>query len=299
MSPARFRWGMLLVLLGVVLLLRNLDVVNSNFWADFVMYFPVLLIAIGLEKIFTKTKAHYVAYATSVLIFVGGIWVVMAGSRGGLDDSFFSETQYEIPDEGAIQTLRATVDLGEGNLTVRDASEKIFDGQFRQFTVKPEIVYTVEGSEGVLSLAGRAKRWLGGVVRVETDETNDWFVSFSNKIPLSLECLGEESDIHLNLASTPVKKIRVDVSDGAIYLKLGTIEPEVDVTVGGENSELRLRVPEAVGLKITGVEDAEYLTRVGLVRRNGFYISEGFDTLSSHIKVDVDDQLSSLNIDYY
>jgi hypothetical protein len=216
-----------------------------------------------------------------------------------LDDSFFSETSYEVPNEGAVSSLRAVIDVGEGNLTVRDASDKLFDGQFRQFTVKPEIDYKVEGSEGVLSLTGKARRWLGGVVRVETDETNDWFVSFSNSVPLSLECIGEESDIHLNLASTPVRKIRVDVSDGAIYLKLGTVEPEVDVAVGGDNSELRLRVPEASGLKITGVEDAEYLSRVGLVRRNGSFISEGFDTLSNHIKVDLDDGLSSLNIDYY
>lgn len=299
MTPARFRWGMLLVLLGIILLLRNLDAINSNFWADFVLYFPVLLIAIGLEKIFTKTKASHVAYATTVLVFIGGLWVVLAGSRGGTDDSFFSETTYEVPNDGSVSTMRAVIDLGDGNLTIRDASEKLFDGQFRQFTVKPEIDYKVEGTEGVLALTGKAKRWMGGLVRVETDETNDWFVSFSNTVPLSLECLGEESDVHLNLASTPVRKIRVDVSDGAIYLKLGTVESEVDVTIGGDNSELRLRVPEAAGLKITGVEDAEYLSRVGLIRRNGSFISEGFDTLSSHIKVDLDDRLSSLNIDYY
>ncbi len=299
MTPARFRWGMLLVLLGVILLMQNLDAINSNFWADLVLYFPILLIAIGLEKIFTKTKAQYVAYATTVLIFAGGLWIVLSGSRGGTDDSFFSETSYSIPNEGKVNSLHAVIDLGQGNLTVRDASDQLFDGQFREFTVKPEISYTTEGEEGVLKLIGKTKRWLGGMVRIETDDSNDWFVSFSNSLPLTLECSGNESDVHLNLATTPVRKVKVQVDDGAVYLKIGTTEPDVAVTVEGENSELRLRVPENAGLKVTGVEDETYLSRFNLVRRNGSFISEGFDTLSNKIQVDLDDRLSSLNIDYY
>ncbi len=299
MTPARFRWGMLLVLLGVILLLQNLDAINNNFWADLVLYFPILLIAIGLEKIFTKTKAQYVAYATTVLIFAGGLWIVLSGSRGGTDDSFFSETSYSIPNEGKVNSLHAVIDLGQGNLTVRDASDQLFDGQFREFTVKPEISFTTEGEEGVLKLIGKTKRWLGGMVRIETDDSNDWFVSFSNSLPLTLECSGDESDVHLNLATTPVKKVKVQVNDGAVYLKIGTTEPDVAVTVEGENSELRLRVPENAGLKVTGVEDETYLSRFNLVRRNGSFISEGFDTLSNKIQVDLDDRLSSLNIDYY
>lgn len=299
MTPARFRWGMLLVLLGVILLLQNLDAINNNFWADLVLYFPILLIAIGLEKIFTKTKAQYVAYATTVLIFAGGLWIVLSGSRGGTDDSFFSETSYSIPNEGKVNSLHAVIDLGQGNLTVRDASDQLFDGQFREFTVKPEISFTTEGEEGVLKLIGKTKRWLGGMVRIETDDSNDWFLSFSNSLPLTLECTGEESDVHLNLATTPVKRVKVQVNDGAVYLKIGATEPEVAVTVEGENSELRLRVPENAGLKVTGVEDETYLSRFNLVRRNGSFISEGFDTLSNKIQVDLDDRLSSLNIDYY
>lgn len=299
MTPARFRWGMLLVLLGVILLLQNLDAINNNFWADLVLYLPFLLIAIGLEKIFTKTKAQYVAYATTVCIFAGALWVVLSGSRGGTDDSFFSETSYSIPNEGKVSSLKAQIELGQGNLTIRDASDQLFDGQFREFTVKPEISYTAEGEEGILKLIGKTKRWLGGIVRVETDEANDWYLSFSNSLPLDLECNGEESDVHLNLETTPVKSVRVQVDDGAIYLKIGVAEPNVAVTVTGENSELRLRVPEMAGLKVTGLEDDSYLSRFNLTRRNGSYISEGFDTLAYRIQVDLDDRLSSLNIDRY
>ena len=49
MTPARFRWGSLLVLVGVILLLRNLDVITNSFWTDFLIYFPILLIAIGIQ----------------------------------------------------------------------------------------------------------------------------------------------------------------------------------------------------------------------------------------------------------
>jgi hypothetical protein len=51
MTPARFRWGMLFILLGTLLLLVNADVLSHNFWIDFIYLLPFLLIAIGLENL--------------------------------------------------------------------------------------------------------------------------------------------------------------------------------------------------------------------------------------------------------
>lgn len=299
MTPARFRWGTLLILAGVVLLLWNLNVVNNNFWADFLTYFPIFLIAIGIEKIFTNTKAHMVAYATTVLLFAGGIWIVMTGSRGGEDDSFFSQTTYSLEREASVGLLQARLDLGHGDLTVRDATDDLVYAQFREFSNKPRISYDIEGDKGILKMVNSGHSWLGGVIKVETGDESDWYLSFSEAVPLVLECFGDESDIHLNLATTPVRNLTVDANDASIYLKLGTLQPDVTVSLTGQNSDVRLRVPTAVGLRVSGIDDEEYLIRLGLSRRDGVFVNEVFDSVASHINVDLDEQLSSLNIDYY
>lgn len=299
MSPARFRWGMLLVLAGVVLLLWNLNVVNNNFWADLLTYLPIFLIAVGLEKIFTNTKAQAVAYATTLFLVAGGLWIVLNGSRGGDERSFFSQTEYSRDRDASISTLRATLDLGHADLTVRDATEELVYAQFREFSKKPDISFSSEGDLGVLRMKQTGRSWLGGVIKVETSDQSDWYMSFSDAVPLVLECFGDESDIHLNLATTPVRNVTVNADDASIYLKIGTIEPEVTVRLTGENTDIRLRVPSSVGLRVSGVDDEDYLQRLGLNRRDGVFVNEGFDTVSSRIDVNLDDQLSSLNIDYY
>ncbi len=299
MTPSRFRWGTLLILLGVLLLLRNMDVLNNNFWTDFAIYFPILLIAIGVEKIFTKTKVQFISYLTSVFLFAGGLFLALSGSSGGTTDSFFSETNYRHEADSTVKAIHAVLDLGHSNLTIRDAGDDLVNGQFKQFSAKPEIKYSVTGNDADVTFTGKRTEMFWGLVKIDGGDPNDWYLSFSNIVPLTLECHGDGSDIHLNLATTPVRRVKVNADQATIYLKLGSDQPDVSVELAGKDSDIRLRVPTSAALKVTGTNDEDYLSQVGLRREGGAFVSEGYDTLKSHIVVNLDDRLSSLSIDYY
>jgi len=300
MTPARFRWGALLVLLGLILLLRNLEVIDSNyFWTGFLIYFPILLIAIGIEKIFARTKLQAISYATTVLVFAGGLYLAMSGSHSSSGGDFFQETSYNWTDDAAVKELHAVLDLGRGNLTVRDATDELVFAQFNEFSSKPEIERSVSGGIGNIRFTGKGSRFLGGLVKIETGEDADWYLSFSKILPLVLECNGSQSDIHLNLATTPVKQLKVDAEEATVYLKLGDLEDRVTVDVTGSDSDVRLRVPITAGLRVSGITDEQYLKQVGLERHNGWFTNAGYDTMRSKIDVNLDDKQSSLSIDFY
>jgi hypothetical protein len=299
MTPSRFRWGTLLILFGVLLLLRNTDVINNNFWSDFVIYFPILLIAIGVEKIFTKTKFQFISYLTSVFLLAGGVTLALMGSTGGMEDGFFSDSSYRKEADPQVKTLHAVLNLGSSNLTVRDATDDLVSGQFKQFSAKPEIAYTVTGDDASVNFATKGREFFWGLVKVNGGDPNDWYISFSNIVPLTLECNGHDGDIHLNLATTPARSVKVSADDARIYLKMGTQEPVVTVDVEGKDSEIRLRIPTGAGLKVTGTTDDQYLSQVGLTARGNAYVTEGYDSSANHIDVRLDDRASSLSIDYY
>jgi hypothetical protein len=83
-------------------------------------------------------------------------------------------------------------------------------------------------------------------------------------------------------------------------LKLGDLQPRVNISVRGDDSSLKLRVPENVGLKIFGEDYSSYLTRLGLIDSGGgSFVNEGFDTLATQIEVDLDDRLKSFILDYF
>lgn len=299
MTPSRFRWGILLVLLGAVLLLHNLDIINSNFWEDFLIYLPIVLIAIGLEKIFTKSRFQFVSYLTSAALFLGGLYLVFAGSRGGEDTNFFSQTSYKADADPNVRELHAELNLTDGDLTIRDATDGLVEGQFKEFTHKPDITFAVDNGVANVVMNGGKRRIIGTAIRIETDTPDDWYLSFSNLVPLTLACVGKNSDMHLNLSTTPLKDLTLEAEEGSAYLKLGTLLPLVTVSVKGDNSEIRLRLPSDAGVRISGVDDREYLEQVGLKARDGAFVNDGYDTLKNKINVNLDDRLSSLSIDYY
>lgn len=68
MSVSRLRNGVILLSIGIVLLLNNLNYVDWSVWVSILSLWPVLLIAIGIEKIFARTSVNFLAYLSPVLL---------------------------------------------------------------------------------------------------------------------------------------------------------------------------------------------------------------------------------------
>ncbi len=299
MTPARFRWGVLFILIGVLLLLSRAEVLNHNFWLDFFSLIPFLLIAIGIEKIFTRTRFQMISYLSSILLLVGGVWVAFSGSRHGSNTSFWEAETIQQDVESSVETLEAILYLGEGDLTIRDATDDLVYGRFREFSSKPKYTYAVDGGKAQIELDSRNRRGFDDWIRIDTDQPDDWRLKFSRIVPLVLKCDGSESTIHLNLSTTPLRELDLDADESSIYLKLGDLVPEIKVLVRGRDADLRLRVPGESGLRVIGIDDADYLREVGLTKQDGFFVNDGYDSLETKIEVDLDERFQSLSIDYY
>ncbi len=299
MTPARFRWGIILIQIGGLILLRNAGVLNDNLWVDLLVLSPIVLIAIGLEKIFTKSRAQFISYLTSVGLFFGGFLIAFYGSYGGDTTSFFSETIYRKGSDPNVKSISATLRLDDTDLTIRDSGRDLVYGRFDRFTRKPKIDESLDAEELQVRLVSRYGSFLGGVIDIDTDSPQDWYLKFSEDVPLELDCYGDNADIHLNLSTTPLKRLRLDTEDATIYLKLGVLEDFVTITVAGGNSDLRLRVPASTGLKVVGDDYGSYLTRLGFGKVTDGFTSEGYDTLTPKYEIDLDEDLSSFSLDFF
>ena len=301
MTPARFRWGLLLVQLGVLLILRNFGVFGDDMWVELALYFPIVLIAVGVEKIFTKSKLQIISYLTTVALFFGGIALAFVSSQGSDTGSFFSDYSYDLEHDPAVDELLAVLHLDGDDLTVRDAGEDLISAHFAEFTRKPDIDLDTEKSKSTVEMTSRSGSYIGGVVQITGEDPQEWRLRFSKSVPLVLECYGEEADIHLNLFTTPLTNLKIDADDTPIYVKLGRLVPEVKVSIAGDDSKLRLRLPGDVGIKVVGDFDdyRTYFEQVGLIEANGFFLNEGFDQFEEKIEVDLDPRLKSVSIDFF
>jgi hypothetical protein len=293
---------MLFILIGVLLLLVNMEVLNHNFWIDFVFLFPFLLIAIGIEKIFAKTRFKAFAYLSTVLLAGGALYVAFEGSRFSDHSSFFESgsISWDADDE-PVDVIDAVLKLGDASLTIRKATRDLFYARFDEWSHKPRSSKRIVDGRAEISLTARSssRSFRRGLVQIDTDEPEDWRVSFSENTPLILKCVGEDGDVHLNLETTPLRELNLDLNDATIYLKLGYLEPRTQVNIAGYDSKLRLRVPREAGLRVTGVDDPDYLEEIGLVSVEGAFVSEGIDDQATQINIELDDRFRSLSIDFY
>jgi hypothetical protein len=264
------------------------------------MFFPILLIAIGIEKIFSKTKLQLISYLSSIAILAGGLAVAFAGNYSERAGGFFSESQVTKMHDENVKRIVAEVDVDKTALTIRDSGDDIINATFDRFTRKPDVKYEIVGDNAEIKLAFHDNDLLGGIVRIETDnQQDDWMVSFSNSIPLNFVCKGDQADVHLNLATTPLENLVLDMHDSFIYLKLGDLIPSVHVKISGEDSKLKLRIPENVGVRIIGEGYESYFEKVGMHQSDGWYVRDGNDTLESQVEINMDAKLNSFSIDYF
>lgn len=299
MSPARFRWGIILILIGLLVFFRNINLLHDDFWSNLILFLPILLIAIGIEKIFSKTKLQMISYASSVAILVGGLAVAFAGNYGERAGSFFSESQVTKMHDENVKRIAAEIDVDETALTIRDSGDDIVYATFDRFTRKPDVKYEIVGEQAELKLSGHGSDMWGGIVRIENDNQQEWMVSFSKSIPLDFVCKGDQADVHLNLATTPLENLVLDMHDSFIYLKMGDLVPRVHVKISGEDSKLKLRIPENVGLKIMAEGYDSFFEKIGMHRNDSWFVKDGNDTLKSQVEINLDAQLIDFSIDYF
>lgn len=299
MTPARFRWGTILITLGLLLLLRNLDYFNDDLWFDLILYFPLVLIAIGIEKIFTRTRLQFISYATSVCLIFAALAIAVHSQSDSAIGSYFHTTTHQANADPSVDFIDAELNLNETNLTIRDSGKDLVYGRFDRFTRKPKITFRTENDTAFLAYNARPGSYLGGAVKINVGEGQDWYVRFSEDVPLRLRCSGHDDDMHLNFSTTPLENLALDAENATIYLKLGDRQPNVTVTVGGEGSSLKLRLPSGIGLSVSGQEYRDYLERLGFIQSGEAYVTEGFDTASTRIDVDLESQLSSFSVDFF
>jgi len=302
MTPARFRWGMILVMVGVLLLLQQADILNSNYWADLLVWFPVVLIAVGIEKIFANSRLKFISYMSTIGLVSIGILIAFTGSFGGHNTSFFSETTYKIDNDSSVKKIEAFLDLDGTNLTIRDSGLDILKGRFDKFTCKPKIYSNLMDDKAIVELKSSKASYLGGAIKIHTGASQDWTLKFSRNIPLDLECNGRESDLHLNMKSTPLEHLKLDADDARIYLRLGELIPFVKIKIFGDNSDLELRIPQKVGLRIVGDDYSSYLLRLDsfeFIEEDGIFTTKGFDTIDTKIDIELGDNLDNVIIQPY
>jgi hypothetical protein len=303
MNPARFRWGVLFILVGGLLLLNNMDRLDWWVWADILSLWPLILIAIGVEKIFNRTRLQIIAYLAPVALAAVVIWVAVDGFSGG-DERLTrqgSTYRYAVESDPSVNRIQATFDMGDIDLTLGSTGSKLFRVRADQWRRVPDVSSEIRNGEADIRLSPKRGR-LAGWMRVDRwGQADEWDAYLLDNVPINLKCRGGESDMVLDCRSLKLEQLAVISDQGDIRIQVGDAVDKVALKLEGDNGDFRVLVPRDCGLRVTGAGAGltHLLERIGLGPSGTAFATGGYDTLVPKIELELSPEITQFSLDYY
>lgn len=298
MSPAKLRWGLLFIAVGILILATNAGWLSDYYWLELLEWWPLLLIALGIEKIFQKTGARVISYLSPVALILFMFYLAIDIGDRDPSHNYFSRMRWDREMDSSVKMIEANIDHGDYDIRVSRTPDMLAEIRAERYTRKPDIDYEKRDSIGILNIdhgmsAGSIIYFHNGRMR------DDWTIEFSELVPVKLNCMGRDSDVNLLMSRIPLKEITLENEEGDIYLKIGDLQPEVRIHIKGEDSRLILRVPANSGLRAEGGTYAGYFEEIGMTGVDEYFYSPGYDTAMIKVDLEIADQLRHLSIEYY
>ncbi|MDX9954161.1 MAG: toast rack family protein [Anaerolineae bacterium] len=265
MRRGQLFWGIILVLLGLSLLLGN--IFEINVW-DYL--WPLILIGLGAA--------------------------ILWGTLRRRDNETFSET-FVLPFEGA-ERARIKLQYGAGKLTVHGdpGAADLIAGNF-----SGGVEHTVRQENGVTQVTLRSPVQHAAIWPwdwADAGSHRKWSVGLSDRVPLDLEFETGACDAYLNLASLPVKSLRVQTGASSTMLRLPEHAGHTDVRLESGAASIEVRVPEGVAarIRLRGGLASNTVDTVRFPRAGDVYQSPDYETASNRADISVETGVASVDI---
>jgi hypothetical protein len=313
MSYKKIFWGVVLVIIGTLFILKNVGIVYFD-WVTLWRLWPLVLILWGISIIPVK---DYLKLIFSVVAILLSVLLVNRYDRTGYyrfgwnnsdrrsewrdsqrryDKDYDDEQQLFQSFDSAINRVELKLEAAAGEFKLADTidEDKLLTF-FKQGTV---------GNYSMTSRDDSSRRY----IELNMQESKIKMENRGNRVKIGLNPkviwdfdfdIGASS-INFDLSRYQVENIDIDGGASSISLKLGDKSPETHLSISAGAASIDIKIPETSGAEIT--------TETALTSRdfkgfnkveNGLYRTPGFEGASNKIYIEFDAAVSSLSVKRY
>ena len=270
---------LLLIALGILFLLTNLDVVGREIWRDVWRLWPALLILLGLDLLGGRgSVGHAVGSLLGVLVLVGvaftlfhlfapDAWITEVQSLSQ-PLSGASSAQIVLACDGCSMTLDGASSQGtliEGAVTLRR------DDRLHQ---------AIREDADTLRFELKSNPLLPFLLTASRSE-HLWDLHVSSELPLDLS-IEAGASIDLDLDGLQIDRADLSTEDGVTTLRLPQTGHTV-IYVGGD--ELVLHVPEGLGVRLLGHPTERFVVPEGYIRGEAEIVSPDYESAAATTEI--------------
>ena len=307
MSYHKIFWGLLLVIIGVLFILKNTGVLFFS-WHTMWHLWPVILILWGISLIPVKDWIKLALSVGTVLITVLAVqiyapkddnnWEFEWNDNRHRDNNQDEVTSYNNVMSENFDSLTKYAELklniGVGNFQIKDSTDKLIEVKHDNDKANYSMTAKAEDSLTRIELSLEKGDFDKGNVRNNV-------VMKLNPVPswdLDLNVGAAEVDFDLSGFKTRNVKIQGGASD--IVLKLGAILPLSDVKLEAGAASITVKIPESAGCEIVSntfmsSKNFKGFNKIG----KQLYQTPNYAASKNKIKIDLQAGVASVDVERY
>jgi len=311
MRVSSLRWGIILTGIGLFFLGINFGYLSYYVWVELLALWPILLIAIGLELTFRRSKLSYIGFISPFLILLTFIYVAaISWDKGYYDyrqsyDSRQSRTytrevyNYEIDRDPEIKRLNLDIDFGMGELWIGPSSDRLFSGDFEYRYRKPRCSYDSDGNAGKIRIRTNDSKHFN--IFNKNRFKNDARIFVANYVPLKLDIDIGAAYVELDFSELIIDKLNLNTGAAKIELRLGCQSKDVSIEIDSGASKVTIVIPREMGLEVDSdaALSSNNFRKAGLEKYHGKYRTDNYNTSDCKTDISIDSGVSRIEIKYY
>jgi hypothetical protein len=277
-------------------------------WPILRTYWPLILVFVGLGKMWDATRARKNPYGTSraggvslgatfgalafVLVLVILFWHGRAFTH---DRRHFDDLQHEsrTVDRQGAKSVDVSLETGSGELNISSGSSHLLDADFHYSGSyeTPRVEYNVAEGIGHLSISQDSGSTHFGA------KHNQWNLRLSNDVPLELKVEMGAGRGQLRLRDMPVTRLEMKMGAGQADVDLtGDRKSDLIADLQGGVGQVTIRLPRKVGVVVHASGGIGSVDAHGLRHEDGEYTNESYGKTPATIRLTVQGGIGQISL---
>ncbi len=310
-------WGIILIFVGTLAILNNLDVIDFawrklwNLWPVFLMLWGISILPIkdGIRLgLVVVTLGLTMYYITSQAVYTESDYVTGRGWQNQNwdddEDEYDSTYQYDsansanflIPYTEGLETATLKFDAVAGSFVLNKSTKNLCTFNMTDSRMARYYKYSVKtsGDDALININTKHH------VNFKLNHTKGKGFLRLNESPVwVMDINAGAAEIDFNMEQFKVKKLSIDAGAADITVTVGDKYPDVKINVDAGASDITVRIPKSSGCKIKMDTFLADKTLDGFEKKNGRYVTSNYGEADNTVYIDIDSAVSSLKIERY
>ena len=313
-------WGIILIFVGTLAILNNLDVIDFawrklwNLWPVFLMLWGISILPIkdgirlGLVII---TLGLTMFYITDQAVFTETEDVSnYSWNNNNWDDEDYDEDEYInndndtvnhsnflIPFSEDIETAVLRFDAVAGHYVLESTTANLLTFNLPNNDLANIYRYSVKTQDNNAQINIDTKKHTN--LKLNTKNNRKGVLKLNDVPVWTIDIDAGATDLDLNMEKFKVKKISIDAGAADIDVTVGKKYPNVKVSINAGAADITLRIPKESGCKINMDTFLADKTLNGFEKRDGKYITSNYNDADNTIYIDINSAISNITVVRY